>query len=211
MFIQVIQAPAEDADALRAASYRWAHTLGSTSVGWLGCTGGVTAEGTFLTVERFESEQKAILESGRPGRRRWWRDMTAGLGGDATFTNCRTVHVSALDPAGIDHAGYVQIVQGRVRDATMLATLLRTQEKEMALSRPDLLGSTLAFHPDDGYTHLLYFVSEDTVMDAELRETPPRLKAVMDALYELHEAAPAHHLLTDPWMHTRRDTLPATV
>ncbi|GAB3688589.1 hypothetical protein GCM10027589_56450 [Actinocorallia lasiicapitis] len=207
MFIQVIQAPARDAEGLRAASYRWAHTLGSTSVGWMGCTGGVTAEGRFVTVERFESEQKAILESGRPGRRRWWNEMTGHLTGEATFTNCRTVDVQAVDQDAIDRAGFVQITQGRVADPALLRTLLATLHKELAETRPDLLGSTLALHPDDGYTHLLYYVSEDTVWDAELRETPPRLKSVMDAIFELNLAAPDYHVLTSPWMHTRRQTV----
>ncbi|MEO3785078.1 hypothetical protein ABGB12_17235 [Actinocorallia sp. B10E7] len=206
MFLQIIQAPAGDADALRAASYRWADKLGSTSVGWLGCTGGVTEEGVFFTAERFESEQKMWVESGRPGRRRWFSEIRAALTGDPVFTNCREVEVFAPDPTAIDKAGLVQIVQGRVRDAALMRTLMRSMEKEMFLHRQDMLGSTLAFHPDDGYTHLLYFTSEDDVADAELRETPPRIKSVMDAVYELNITMPSYHVLTSPWMHSRRET-----
>ncbi len=206
MFLQIIQAPAGDADALRAASYWWADKLGSTSVGWLGCTGGVTEEGVFFTAERFESEQKMWVEAGRPGRRRWWAQITQNLTGAATFTNCREVEVFAPDPTAIDKAGLVQIVQGRVRDRVLMRTLLRSMEKEMFLHRPDMLGSTLAFHPDDGYTHLLYHTSEDDVADAELRETPPRVKAMMDAIYELNTVMPTYHVLAHPWAHSRRET-----
>jgi hypothetical protein len=207
MFLQIIQAPAGDAEVLRAASYRWADRLGSTSVGWLGCTGGVTAEGVFFTAERFESEQKMWVESGRPGRRRWFADLRKGMTGEPVFTNCREVEVFAPDPEAIDRAGYVQIVQGRVKDAALMRTLMRSMEKEMFAHRPDMLGSTLAFHPDDGYTHLLYFTSEDDVFEAELRETPPRIKSVMDAVYELNTVLPTYHALTSPWMHSRRQTV----
>jgi hypothetical protein len=207
MFIQVIQGPAGSAEALRAASYRWTHELGSTSIGWLGCTSGVTEEGIFFSAERFESEQKAMLEGGRPGRRRWWSEMSRNLTGEATFVNCRDVEVYAPDPTAIDKAGYVQIVQGRVTDSTLMRTLLRSMSKEMILDRQDLLGSTLALHPDDGYTHILYFTSEDDALAAEIRETPPRIKSIMDTIYELHVTAPRYHLLTAPWVHSRRETL----
>ncbi|GAB2853611.1 hypothetical protein GCM10022221_61390 [Actinocorallia aurea] len=206
MFIQVIEAPASDADALREASYRWADRLGATSVGWLGCTGGVTDDGIWISAERFESEQKAWVENGRPGRRRWWADTLGGLAGDARFINCREVEVFAPDPDAIDTARYVEIVQGRVKDPALMRTLLRSMEKEMYGSRTDLLGSTLAFHPDDGYTHLLYHTSEDDLFDAELREIPPRVKAMMDAIYELNLSTPRRLALTAPWLHSRRST-----
>lgn len=206
MFLQIVQAPAGDAEVLRAASYRWADRLGSTSVGWLGCTGGVTEEGVFFTAERFESEQKMWVESGRPGRRRWFAELREGMTGEPVFTNCREVEVFAPDPTAIDKAGYIQIVQGRVRDAALMRTLTRSMEKELFRHRRDMLGSTLAFHPDDGYTHLLYFTSADDVFDAELRETPPRIKAMMDAVYELNTVLPAHHVLASPWVHSRRET-----
>lgn len=210
MFIQVIQAPTRNADALREASYRWAHELGSTSIGWLGCTSGVTPEGLFITAERFESEQKAMLEAGRPGRRRWWTETSKSLTGEATFINCREVELFAPDQAAIDRAGYIQIVQGRVRNPTLMRTLLRSMEKEMFRYREHFLGSTLALHPDDGYTHLNYFTSDEAVRNAELRETHPRIKSIQDAVYELQAAAPKHHLLTAPWLHTRRQTLDRT-
>jgi hypothetical protein len=206
MFLQIIQAPAGDAEALRAASYRWADRLGSTSVGWLGCTGGVTGEGVFFTAERFESEQKMWVESGRPGRRRWFAELSAHFTGEPKFTNCRQVEVFAPDPTAIDKAGFVQITQGRVRDAALMRTLLRSMEKELFLHRRDLLGSTLAFHPDDGYTHLTYHTCEEDVADAELREIPPRVKSVMDAVYELNVTMPRYHVLIDPWVHSRRAT-----
>ncbi|MCD0448945.1 hypothetical protein LO762_07045 [Actinocorallia sp. API 0066] len=206
MFIQLIEAPAADADTLREASYRWADKLGSTSVGWLGCTSGVTEDGVWISAERFESEQKAWVESGRPGRRRWWAETLRGLAGEARFINCREVEVFAPDPSAIDTARYIEIVQGRVKDAALMRTLLRSMEKQMYAHRTDLLGSTLAFHPDDGYTHILYHTDEDAVFDAQLRETPPQVKAMMDAIYELNTVAPRHLLLTDPWVHSRRQT-----
>ncbi len=62
MFIQVIQGQCRDADRLHQLSDEWRDTLGSSAAGWLGGTYGVTDDGQFVAVVRFESREAATAE-----------------------------------------------------------------------------------------------------------------------------------------------------
>src|SRR4051794_39903551 len=66
MFIQVIQGQCRNADLLHQLSDEWRDTLGSSASGWLGGTYGVTDDGQFVAVVRFESREAAAANSERP-------------------------------------------------------------------------------------------------------------------------------------------------
>ena len=66
MFIQVIQGKVADAEGLRAAMDRWGRDLQPGATGWLGTTGGITDDGTFVATVRFDSEDAARRNSERP-------------------------------------------------------------------------------------------------------------------------------------------------
>ncbi len=85
MFVQVIQGPAPDADELHAALDRWARDLAPGAGGWLGTTAGVTDEGAFIALARFESAEAARRNSGRPEQDRWWAETSTLFAGEATF------------------------------------------------------------------------------------------------------------------------------
>ena len=55
MFIQVMRGRCADATALKKQLDLWEATLADGADGWLGTTGGVTADGTFVGVVRFDS------------------------------------------------------------------------------------------------------------------------------------------------------------
>ena len=72
MFIQVIQGRCTDADALHRQMDRWREELEPSATGWLGGTYGVTDDGEFVGVVRFDSRASAEANSMRPeqgGRR----------------------------------------------------------------------------------------------------------------------------------------------
>jgi hypothetical protein len=52
MFIQVIQGKVADADGLPAAIDRWGRDLQPGATGWLGTTGGITDDDTFVATVR---------------------------------------------------------------------------------------------------------------------------------------------------------------
>src|SRR3954454_17501872 len=114
MFVQVIQGHVDDAAPLRAAMEQWVRDVSPGAIGWLGSTGGVTEDGRFIVLARFESEDAARRNSERPEQDRWWSETARLLDGDATFRDSTDVTVDLSgDP---DRAGFVQVMQGRSMD-----------------------------------------------------------------------------------------------
>ena len=66
MFVQVIQGKVSDAAAVRARMDTWMKELAAGADGWLGSTAGVTDDGDFVALARFESEEAARRNSDRP-------------------------------------------------------------------------------------------------------------------------------------------------
>lgn len=74
MFVQVIQGQVSDAGQVRAALDRWVQELAPSASGWLGSTTGVTDDGRFVALARFESEEAARRNSDRPEQDKWWAE-----------------------------------------------------------------------------------------------------------------------------------------
>src|SRR3954449_6012864 len=70
MFAQVIHGRTSDPEVIRTATDRWVQELSPGAAGWLGSTAGVTDDGRFVVVVRFESAQAARRNSHRPGQGR---------------------------------------------------------------------------------------------------------------------------------------------
>ena len=201
MFAQVIQGRTSDADGLRSAMDRWTRELGPGSVGWLGSTGGVTDDGRFIAVARFESAESASRNSQRPEQTAWWQETQRLLDGEATFSDSEDVSVDVRgDP---DRAGFIQVMQGRVTDPARGRELLASvPSEEMAAYRPDVIGSLSIGHEDGRWTQVLYFTSEAAAREGERKETPPEMKAVMDEMMEISSGPPDFFDLRQPLLHS---------
>ena len=68
VFVQMIQGQVTDAGKVRAALDRWAQELATGATGWLGSTAGVTEDGRFIALARFESEQAPAATATDPSR-----------------------------------------------------------------------------------------------------------------------------------------------
>jgi hypothetical protein len=200
MFIQVIQGQVSDATAMRDALDRWAADLAPGAHGWLGTTAGVAGDGTFLCVARFESPEAARRNSERPEQGQWWVETAKLFSGEVTFHDCATVYVYLR--GGSDEAGFVQIMQARVRDPERLVEVLSREQDRMAGYRPDLIGGTAALHGDGGYTETAYFSSEREAREAERKELPPDLRRVFQDWLNLFDSDLAYHDLRDPWLYS---------
>jgi hypothetical protein len=71
MFVQVISGRTSQPQAIVDAFDRWKTDLSAGATGWLGSTGGVTEDGRFIAVARFESEEAAMANSARPEQGAW--------------------------------------------------------------------------------------------------------------------------------------------
>jgi hypothetical protein len=183
MFVQVIQGRTSQPDALAEAFDRWTADVSPGAAGWLGSTGGVTEDGRFIAVARFESEEAAMANSARPEQDAWWAETAKLLDGEATFRNSTAVDVDVQgDP---DRAGFIQVMQGRSSDPERAKELMAQDSDTWAEFRPEVLGSVAIGHDQGAYTMVLYFTSEAEAREGERKEPPPELRAQMEEMDKL--------------------------
>jgi hypothetical protein len=197
VFIQVIQGRAVDPGGIRRAADRWLAELQPGADGWLGSTAGVTDDGRFISVVRFESQEQARRNSDRPEQGAWWREMSGHLA-DAVFHDSSRVHV--YQGGGSDDAGFVQVIQGHTDDMERLATVGRAQEQVLARQAPHILGMTVAEHADrpGDFTQTVYFTTEEEARRFE-RDHPAESDAASAEIFSLLSDLRYHDLRT-PWL-----------
>ena len=200
MFVQVIQGHVPDAARIRAALDQWATQLAPGAGGWLGSTAGVTEDGRFIALARFESEEAAQRNSDRPEQDRWWAVTSGLLNGAATFRNSNDVTVDLVGDPG--KAGFVQIIQGRGSDPDRARELMSQDSDEWAKFRSDVIGSVAVGYEGGAYTMAMYFTSEADAREGERKEPPPNLKAQMDEMNTLNIGVPEFFDLKDPWFYS---------
>ena len=199
MFIQVITGKVNDAEGLRRQGDRWEVELRPGAKGFLGTTSGITTDGRFIAIARFESAEAARANSERAEQGEWWAEMEKNLT-DVAFAD--SVDVKLILGGGSDEAGFVQVMRGRVTDpAKMAAFEARTGELEAAMRsfRPDILGETIAVHGDGTYTDAVYFRSEAEARAAEQLTPPADVQALLGDLEAAIEVTD-YLDVTDPWL-----------
>jgi hypothetical protein len=202
VFVQVIQGQVADAGKARAALERWAQEVAPGAEGWLGSTAGVTEDGRFIALARFESEEAARRNSDRPEQDRWWAETSRLFSGEATFKDSSDV---TLDLVGEpDEAGFVQLIQGRGSDPDRARELMATDSSEWAGFRPDILGSVAVGHEGGAYTMAIYFTSEAEAREGERKEPPPELQAQMEEMAAMSVGEPEFFDLKEPWLYSPR-------
>lgn len=202
MFIQVIQGKVTDPDALRSAFDRWLDDLAPGAVGWLGFTGGVTDNGDAIALVRFDSAESAGRNSDRREQHQWWTETAKLFSGEVTFHDCDDV--DTFLNAGSDDAGFVQVIQGKIRDTDRWLELTKRAESEMSEVRPEIIGGTAALHGDGGFTEAVYFTSEEEAREGERKEPPTDIQALLDEERELYEGDLVYYDLRDPWLASPR-------
>lgn len=169
MFVQVIKGRVGDAGGVVAALERWRRDVRPGAIGFLGSTGGVTADGRFVALARFETADAARANAERPEQGEWWAATERCFAGPVSFLDCTELDV--YGDGGSDRAGFVQVMEGHA-DRDRLRALDARFEDRLAQLRPDLLGSLRAWH-DDEYTEAAYFTSESDARAAESQAPPP--------------------------------------
>jgi hypothetical protein len=202
MFVQVIQGKVADAERVRRAIDDWARQIAPGAAGWLGSTGGVTEDGRFIALVRFESAEAARSNSDRPEQDRWWAETSTLFDGEATFRDSTDV---VLDLQGDpDQAGFVQVIQGRGTDPDRARELMAQDSDKWAAFRPEIIGSVAVGHEGGAYTMALYFTSEAEAREGERKEPPPELAAQMEEMGKLSIGEPEFFDLRQPWLHSPR-------
>lgn len=198
MFVQVIQGKAKDAAGLRKQWEGWNKELKPGARGYLGSTAGVTPDGEFIALVRFEDEDVARANSDRTEQGAWWEETSQYLE-DLMFHDCTVVDL--INDGGSDAAGFVQVIQGKVTDVEKARELDRANQSQMNEMRPDVIGGVVAWHPQNGrFTNALYFTSE-TEARAKEKETSssPEFEQVMKEWEAISDGEPKFLDITEPW------------
>jgi hypothetical protein len=198
MFVQVIQAKVKDAAGLQKQWEMWEQELKPGAEGFLGSTAGVTADGEFIALARFENEEAARANSDRPEQSAWWEETSQYLE-DPMFHDCPLVDV--MLEGGSDDAGFVQVIQGKVTDVEKARELDRSTQAQMSDLRPDVIGGIVAWHPENGrFTNSIYFTSEAEARAKE-KETSssPEFEEFMKEWQAISDGEPKYLDITEPW------------
>ncbi|HEX6359354.1 hypothetical protein [Actinophytocola sp.] len=196
MFMQIIQGQVRDAKKARATMDRWHRELAPGAIGWLGGTYGITDDGTLVAAVRFASEEAARRNSTRKEQDAWWQEMKEHFTGEVTFHDCNDVIL--LLGGGSDEAGFVQVIQGQVRDKKRARELAEKSGGIIAANRPDVIGATIAIDADGCFTETVAFVSEEEARRNEKKELPPDAAKVVEE--EMSLLQDVHYMdLHRPW------------
>ena len=136
MFVQVINGKVSDAAAVKAMGERWYTELSPGATGWLGTTGGVTADGELVLLARFESAEAAQRNSDRPEQGEWWSEAKQHFADEPTFRNYDDV--IEVGGGGSDDAGFVQVMFGRTSDPAREREITKEFDPVGPDFRPDI-------------------------------------------------------------------------
>jgi len=157
MFVQVIEGKLKDRDLLQRQLERWRKEIKPGAKGYLGSTGGNTADGTSIAVVRFESEADARANSERAEQGAWWNETSKAFDGEPNFTE--SSDTETLFNGGSNDAGFVQVMKGSVKDAAAFRKWGKAHEGDLKKLRPDLIGG-LDIWQGNSYISVNYFTSE---------------------------------------------------
>ena len=189
MFIQVIQAKSSRRDEVRALTDEWGE-LPNEGSGFLGGTYGITDDGDFIGVVRFESKERAMTNSARPETDAMAKRMAELMDGPPTFYDCDDVTVW-LD-GGSDDAGFVQVIQGTTDDADRLKQVMTDDTADVRQERPDIIGGTFALTDDGTFINTVAFTDEASAREGEKNSSPP--EGMQSVMHDL-----TYYDLRDPW------------
>jgi hypothetical protein len=192
VFIQVIKGKCTRQDELRAMSGSWKDELGPGATGWLGGTFGFTDDDQFVAVVRFASREDAMANSARPEQGAWAERLAATLDGPPEFSDYDDV-TEFLD-GGSDSAGFVQVIQGKVNDRSVVDQLMAGTD-ELKKMRPEIIGGTFAVADDGSFTQTVAFTDEESARKGEAIEPPPEVREQLGTMM----AGATFLDLRDPW------------
>src|SRR5436190_10452652 len=110
MFIQVISGKTSDPEAFARQGEKWQQEVRPGAIGFLGVTSGVTDDGRFIVIARFDSAESARANNDRPEQGEWWAE-TEKVVDRAEFKD--STDIVTMLGGGKNDAGFVQVMRGK--------------------------------------------------------------------------------------------------
>lgn len=180
-FVQMIRAPIRDESAAWRLMDQWERDLRPGAAGFLGSTAGVTSDGTFVAIARFENEAAAQANAARPEQGEWWSALEGTLAGAAEFFDSSEVDHSM--GGGSDDAGFVQVMIG-TGEREEARSAIAAAESLLRRERPDILGGFTAWS-GDRFFDVAYFTSEAEARAGEVKELSEEGQAAFEKFGEV--------------------------
>jgi len=196
VFVQVIKGRTNDADGMRRQLESWEKDLRPGATGFLGSTTGYLADGTVITLARFESREAAEANSKRPEQTAWWNEIEKYMVGTPTFLD--STEIDVLGDGGSNDAKFVQIMEGSCLDAKRMREIDQAPETAAMLAkyRPELLGAMTVWD-GDRYVEAAYFTDEQAARSGEQGPPPAEVMAILEERQSLLPDV-AYLDITDP-------------
>jgi hypothetical protein len=195
MFVLKVEARTTQPDALRKHVLTFPAEVGRHATGWLGNTAGVSPDGDFILLMRFESEEAAWITMDLPENTRWWEICGQHLDTKPAFIG--STDVTGILSGGSDEAAAVRVIRGRAsqgfRDSLQQLGAIPRDE------RTDVIGGIVAWHDEDQFTEVLYLKSKDFTTSRQ----PATAAAPFRRLLDDHDASIQGASVLDlkePWL-----------
>lgn len=166
MFVQVIEGKTSDAEGFRKFLVEQRPKAMEGAIGFLGATTVIAADGTVVTLARFESAEKAAQNAARPEQTTFFEGLSRFVAGEPTFHE--SSEVETFLGGGSDDAGFVQFMIGTATDKARAKTLDREMTSTLHSLRPDVLGGLTAW-VGDWWCQAIYFTSEAEAREGETK------------------------------------------
>ena len=176
MFIQMVQGPCSRQGEMRGLVDDWCGSMADRP-GWLGGTYGFTDDDRFLGIVRFDSSSACMESAATADAATWWAAAESLF--DGTCEIHESEDVSMMLEGGSDHAGFVQVMKGRVTDADRFRHFMTDTEMTSMLheARPEIIGATLAMEHDGTFLETIAFTDEDSARKGEQQDMPAEVQA----------------------------------
>jgi hypothetical protein len=198
MFVQVIEGVVGDRGRLERQLESWNTNVRPDAVGFLGCTAGVGANDRGVVIVRFASADAARANSDRPEQGAWWAATQPCFRGAVSFRDSTDVETFYDFGEACAAAGFVQVIQARVRNRGRLAALEDASLDAIRATRPSLIGG-LRCWDGDRFVQAVYFHDEAGARREEAAGVPV---AVAGAFAEWQQLCEETRFLdlTAPWL-----------
>jgi hypothetical protein len=169
MFVQFMHGKTKDPAGMRKQMDKWVEELRPEAKGFIGSTSGITDDGEFVVIARFENEEIAMQNSESPKQTEWWNETSQYIDGEAKFHNF--TQTDTMRGGGSDDAGFVQVMEVESDNMERAGELGKEMDqKTPADYRPEYLGGTVAWD-DKTSVMVAYFTSEKEARAGE--QLPP--------------------------------------
>ena len=198
MFSQTLTAQVSDKDGFKQALDTWYEQLAPD--GYLGGICGVSSDGVGVVISYYDTAASAHEQGEREQQKQWLADLNQYLSGDVTSRQADDVVDDS--PGDISGAGFVQVIEGALKDPDRMRELATSNREAWAAFRPEILGSRLLLHNAGKYTMVIYFTDESAAREGEQKqEVPPELADEAKEMASMDTEQPTFLDIAEPWVY----------